>query len=64
MFFVFPETAGKTLEEVQDIFLSGTPAWRTHVGTREVLALERGEIVDPEKFHAEHEEADIAPVAV
>jgi MFS family permease len=38
VFFMFPETAGKSLEEVEAMFLDpkgikwlGTPAWRTHV---------------------------------
>ena len=41
VFFMFPETAGKTLEEITDIFTDpngiknvGTPAWKTRVGTR------------------------------
>lgn len=44
VFFAFPETAGKPLEEVEEIFRSKTPAWRTHVTTKKVLAAERGEI--------------------
>lgn len=38
VFFMFPETAGKSLEEVEAMFTDpkgikwvGTPAWRTHV---------------------------------
>ncbi|KAI9750032.1 MAG: hypothetical protein M4579_006626 [Chaenotheca gracillima] len=62
VFFAFPETAGKTLEEVEDMFLSGVPAWKTHVVTKSTLALERGEI-DPEKFAAiHHSEMDNSPV--
>ena len=52
---MFPETAGKTLEEVEALFTDpagpkyiGTPAWKTHVSTREVLAQEKG-LVDVEK---------------
>ncbi|MCJ1442192.1 MAG: hypothetical protein MMC23_002685 [Stictis urceolatum] len=55
VFFMFPETAGKTLEEVEALFTDpagpkyiGTPAWKTHVSTREVLAQEKG-LVDVEK---------------
>ena len=55
VFFMFPETAGKTLEEVEDMFTDpagpkhiGTPAWKTRVYTRQVLLAEKGEI-DPEK---------------
>ncbi|KAI4097271.1 MAG: hypothetical protein L6R37_006833, partial [Teloschistes peruensis] len=55
VFFLFPETAGKTLEEVVDIFEDpkgikniGTPAWKTRVSTRQTSMLERGG-VDQEK---------------
>ncbi|KAL8635484.1 MAG: hypothetical protein Q9228_007026 [Teloschistes exilis] len=55
VFFLFPETAGKTLEEVVDIFEDpkgikniGTPAWKTRVSTRQTSMLERSE-VDQEK---------------
>lgn len=43
-FFFFPETAGKTLEEVEDMFLSGTPAWKTRVNWKGIKAKERGEV--------------------
>lgn len=33
VFFAFPETAGKTLEEVDEIFTSGVPAWKTRKGS-------------------------------
>ncbi|KAI9840397.1 MAG: hypothetical protein M1837_001655 [Sclerophora amabilis] len=56
VFFMFPETAGKTLEEVEDMFLGGKPAWKTRVVTRSTLALERNE-VDPEKFATMHNES-------
>lgn len=51
VFFLFPETAQKPLEEVDEIFddttpgslkLIGTPAWKTHVDSR-TARLERGE---------------------
>ena len=49
--FMFPETAGKTLEEVQDIFTDphgiknvGTPAWRTRITTKRVGLEERGSV--------------------
>lgn len=29
VFFFYPETAGKSLEEIDDVFESKTPAWRT-----------------------------------
>lgn len=48
-FLCFPETAGKTLEEVEDIFASRVPAWKTSVETKRIRAIEHGE-VDPEKI--------------
>ncbi|KAM0322589.1 hypothetical protein ACHAQA_009437 [Verticillium albo-atrum] len=33
MFLLAPETKGFTLEEMDDVFNSGIPAWRTHVKT-------------------------------
>lgn len=60
-FFLFPETAGKTLEEVEQIFTDpngipylGTPAWKTTMKTRHTLSLERGHF-DIEKKAASHE---------
>lgn len=51
VFFLFPETAGKTLEETEAMFEDpsgipyiGTPAWKTRVVTRLVDAAERGDI--------------------
>ena len=60
--FLFPETAGKTLEDVEAMFTDptgpkyiGIPAWKTHVTTAKTLLLEKGEI-DPEKAATYHEE--------
>ena len=50
-FFFFPETAGKTLEEVEDMFFAKQPAWKTRVDFKRVRQVEKGE-VDPEKFTA------------
>ena len=44
VFFMFPETAGKTLEEVEDMFASGVPAWKTKIDTGRTLREERGEV--------------------
>lgn len=48
VFFLFPETAGKTLEETRDMFEDpngikyiGTPAWKTHKANR-THDIERG----------------------
>ena len=49
--FLFPETAGKTLEEVQLIFEDpnglpyiGTPAWKTKKATKGMAEVERGNV--------------------
>jgi MFS family permease len=49
--FVFPETAGKSLEDVEEMFLDpagpkyiGTPAWKTHVQHNQARAVEHGDI--------------------
>ncbi|EFW19558.1 hypothetical protein D8B26_007771 [Coccidioides posadasii str. Silveira] len=61
VFFMFPETAGKTLEEVENIFTKGdvpyvgTPAWRTRVDYRKAAHLEQTGVRDEEdKQAAEH----------
>ncbi|KAF1844463.1 high affinity glucose transporter [Cucurbitaria berberidis CBS 394.84] len=50
-FFVFPETAGKTLEDVEEIFIAGVPAWKTKVEYSNVRRAEQG-MLDPEKAQA------------
>ncbi|KAJ5987741.1 Hexose transporter [Penicillium waksmanii] len=51
VFFMFPETAGKTLEETEAMFEDpngpkylGTPAWKTRVITNRTVALEHGDL--------------------
>jgi len=51
VFFMFPETAGKTLEEVEELFTDphgpryvGTPAWKTHITTKRVELIEKGDL--------------------
>ncbi|KAJ5783090.1 Major facilitator superfamily domain general substrate transporter [Penicillium paradoxum] len=51
VFLLFPETAGKTLEETQQIFedpngipFIGTPAWRTSHNTKRTAAAESGDV--------------------
>ncbi|MCJ1363794.1 hypothetical protein MMC16_002903 [Acarospora aff. strigata] len=63
VFFLFPETAGKTLEEVEDLFTDpsgprhlGTPAWKTHISTKRTALLERGSY-DEEKTATYHEDS-------
>ncbi|ROT42584.1 general substrate transporter [Sodiomyces alkalinus F11] len=41
MFLMAPETKGFTLEEMDDVFDSGVPAWRTHVKRSRLDDLER-----------------------
>ncbi|TVY65728.1 MFS glucose transporter mfs1 [Lachnellula suecica] len=62
VFFVFPETSQKPLEEVEDIFddttpgsirFLGTPAWKTSVDKRAVR-LERGEFDVEDKAAVTH----------
>ncbi|KAJ5267790.1 Hexose transporter [Penicillium angulare] len=62
-FFMFPETAGKTLEETEAMFedpnglkFFGTPAWETRVQTMHTAALEHGDL-ESTKPQAETAEA-------
>jgi hypothetical protein len=48
-FFLFPETAGKTLEDIEEMFMEGVPAWKTKVDYSTSRRAEQG-IVDPEKI--------------
>lgn len=48
IFFMFPETAGKSLEEVEEMFLSGVKAWRTKVQHTDSRSVGTGQ-VDPEE---------------
>jgi hypothetical protein len=47
-FLCFPETSGKTLEDVEHMFLDSERAWKTKVQYGRVRELEAGH-VDPEK---------------
>jgi sugar porter (SP) family MFS transporter len=55
VYFMFPETAGKRLEEVEEMFTDpngpkyiGTWAWTTRQSTGHVLAMEHGQVSDGE----------------
>lgn len=62
VFFCFPETSGKTLEEIEDMFLKNVPAWKTRVARGEDRGLERGHVPDLEsdekKYSADAESAE------
>lgn len=47
-FFCFPETAGKTLEDVEEMFIAGVPAWKTRVDYSNSRRAEQG-MMDSEK---------------
>lgn len=62
VFFIFPETANKPLEEVAEIFddtkpgsikFLGTPAWKTRNHRSEMIRTERNEIGSDEKLNLE-----------
>ncbi|KAI9731008.1 MAG: hypothetical protein M1834_005469 [Cirrosporium novae-zelandiae] len=70
VFFMFPETAGKTLEEVEYIFTDpngikyiGTPAWKTKVDTSRAVKLEQGELQDEKRLPSISHAEDAAAVA-
>lgn len=67
MFLLFPETAGRSLEEVTHIFEDpegikyiGTPAWKTSVATKAMARAEGGDLESklggPEHTATEHTE--------
>ncbi|KAH8812422.1 MFS transporter [Xylogone sp. PMI_703] len=66
-FLCFPETAGKPLEEIEEMFASGVPAWKTHGSFSTSRLLERGEF-DSEKqagiAREEVEDAAAVPVTL
>jgi len=59
VFFFFPETAGKTLEDVESMFLSGVKPWNTHVEFHKIADMERGNSIDvgEKALKTQHEEA-------
>ncbi|KAL3953369.1 hypothetical protein ACCO45_013312 [Purpureocillium lilacinum] len=74
VYFVFPETAGKTLEETEAMFEDpngikylGTPAWKTGVVTASTSRVERGDLEGAKKavdrMEGHEEEKPAAPAA-
>lgn len=64
VFFFFPETAGKTLEETEAMFEDpngikylGTPAWKTKVQTATTQAMEQGDMdaLEKRELHDAHQ---------
>ena len=65
VFFAFPETAGKTLEEVEGMFTDpsgpryvGTLPWKTRIVTREARLSEQGEVDEEKMAQFEHDEGE------
>jgi hypothetical protein len=72
VYFLFPETSQKPLEDVMEIFddttpgsikYIGTPAWKTHVDKRS-SRLERGGIDEEEKIDTRASHDDRSPERV
>jgi hypothetical protein len=63
-FFLFPETSGKTLEDIEEMFLSGVPAWKTRVEYSNVRRVEGGAIDKEKRFETslERREEEIPKV--
>jgi len=47
-FFLLPETSRKMLEDVEEILMTGTPAWKTRVEFNKIVATEHGDVNDKE----------------
>jgi hypothetical protein len=58
-FFLFPETAGKSLEDIEEMFLTGVPAWKTKVDFSITRRAEGG--LDPEKAQAKANAMEQSP---
>jgi sugar porter (SP) family MFS transporter len=53
-FFLFPETAGKTLEDVEEMFMAGVPAWKTRVEYNTTRRAEQGNLDNEKAAGLEH----------
>ena len=67
MFFTAPETKGKTLEEMDEVFDRGIPAWKTSGGGSRLDQLQRdiekGELKVTTGAHAHAHTAEVPPTA-
>ena len=52
---MFPETAGKRLEEVEDMFALGIPAWKTKNAFNINRKLEKGELSEEKNVAVRHD---------
>lgn len=59
VFLAFPETAGKTLEEVETIFKSGVPAWKTKTDRKRIVAWEHGHVDTEQVANALHQKIPV-----
>lgn len=60
-FFFFPETGGKTLEDIEKIFINNIKPWNTKVTYQNVRKMERGEIRTGDKLSSD--DAERQPVS-
>ncbi|KAF1995685.1 high affinity glucose transporter [Amniculicola lignicola CBS 123094] len=60
VFFAFPETSGKTLEDIEEMFHEGVPAWKTHVNFHRIRRAEVGDLNDKEQAMKFEENIDSA----
>ena len=67
VYFMFPETAGKTLEEVEGMFTApegikyiGIPAWKTKNVRSDMVRLEKGMMDEEEKAHLQQRQKQFA----
>ena len=57
-FLCFPETAGKPLEEIEEMFALGGPAWKTRGGFSTSRLMEKGELDSEKQVAVTHEEIE------
>lgn len=60
---MFPETAGKPLEEIEEMFALGIPAWKTHGGYSVGRQMETGELDSEKQIRIRQEEVENVPAS-